>query len=414
MGPGILAGMQGISAPGDVLAALVAKGVDIRQPQTVDIGPEVDPDRVSGDGVTIYPGCRIYGAQTVVSAGVTLGSEGPVTVQNVRMGPGVSLAAGYAARSVFLEGAGMGANFHVREGCLLEEQASGAHCVGIKQTILLPFVTLGSLINFCDALMSGGTSRKDHSEVGSSYIHFNFTPDGDKSTPSLFGDVVHGVLLDQPAIFLGGQGGAVGPISVGFGSVAGAGSVVRSDVAAGRLVVPAPPPAISAERVPADYRSVNRLVAKNLLYLAQLQALGAWHEHVRAPYFDAQPLGPLVAEGALEMLDLARRERVSRLNGMLAKVPDGNPAVAALRTHLPSVCRLLTSPAPPPDPALLATLTGPASSGVGYLAAIQGLSAADRTQVAGWLGGLVDAAWAHLTEVLPGVARLPRFEFCLP
>ena len=49
--------------------------------------------------------------------------------------------------------------------------------------------------------MSGGTSRRDHSEVGSSYIHFNFTPDGDKTTPSLFGDVVHGVLLDQPAVF---------------------------------------------------------------------------------------------------------------------------------------------------------------------------------------------------------------------
>ena len=30
--------------------------------------------------------------------------------------------------------------------------------------------------------MAGGTSRKDHSEVGSSYIHFNFTPDGDKTT----------------------------------------------------------------------------------------------------------------------------------------------------------------------------------------------------------------------------------------
>ena len=61
----------------------------------------------------------------------------------------------------------MGLGAQVREGCILEEEANGAHCVGIKQTILFPFVTLGSLINFCDCLMAGGTSRKDHSEAGS-------------------------------------------------------------------------------------------------------------------------------------------------------------------------------------------------------------------------------------------------------
>jgi len=30
----------------------------------------------------------------------------------------------------------------------------------------------------------------------------------------LFGDVPRGVMLNQPPIFLGGQGGAVGPIRV--------------------------------------------------------------------------------------------------------------------------------------------------------------------------------------------------------
>ena len=130
----------------------------------------------------------------------------------------------------------------MREGCLLEEEAGGAHCVGLKQTILFPFVTLGSLINFCDCLMAGGTSRQDHSEVGSSYIHFNYTPDGDKTTASLFGDVPRGVMLDQPPIFLGGQGGAVGPVRVGFGTVVTAGSVLRGDVLEdGKLVAIAPP-----------------------------------------------------------------------------------------------------------------------------------------------------------------------------
>jgi len=82
----------------------------------------------------------------------------------------------------------------VREGCLLEEEANGAHTVGLKQTILFPFVTLGSIVNFCDILMAGGTDRRNHSEVGSSYIHFNYTPNQDKATASLIGDVAYGVM----------------------------------------------------------------------------------------------------------------------------------------------------------------------------------------------------------------------------
>ena len=171
---------------------LVDKGVEIPNPLTLDIGPEVDIDRISESGVTIYPGCRIYGEKTVISSGSRLGYEGPVTIDNCQLGRDVELRAGFFSRSVFLDKAGMGLGAQVREGCILEEEAGGAHCVGLKQTILFPFVTLGSLINFCDCLMAGGTSRRNHSEVGSSYIHFNFTPDGDKTTPSLIGDVPEG------------------------------------------------------------------------------------------------------------------------------------------------------------------------------------------------------------------------------
>ena len=89
--------------------------------------------------------------------------------------------------------------------------------------------------------MTGGTDRVNHSEVGSSYIHFNYTPDGDKCTPSLFGDVPRGVMLDQPPIFLGGQGGAAGPVRVGFGTVVVAGCILREDILEDqRLVVVGP------------------------------------------------------------------------------------------------------------------------------------------------------------------------------
>ncbi len=392
----------------DKVEALIARGVEIPNPFTVDIGPDVDVERISGDGVRIEPGCRIHGARTVISSGVRLGEEGPVTVKDVRMGPDVRLKAGYAENAVFLARAGMGYAGHVREGCLLEEEAGTAHCVGLKQTILFPFVTLGSLINFCDVLMAGGTSRRDHSEVGSSYIHFNFTPDGDKTTPSLFGDVPRGVLLDRPPIFLGGQGGAVGPVEVGFGSVIGAGSVLRSDVPDGQLVLVGAPPAIRTPIRTPDHRSAYRITAKNLAYLGQLCALQAWYSQVRRPFFAAQPLGEHVFEGAMEMLRLAKRERAARLTAMVAKVePDGGGSRSLLRERIDEVLAdYAGTPGSAPDTAFLDGLGRAATDGVGYVAAVQALGPDGAAAATGWLQGIVDGLSASSAALLPTLARL--------
>ena len=144
-------------------------------------------------------------------------------------------------------------------------------------------MTLGSLINFCDVLMAGGTSRKDHSEVGSGFIHFNFTPwgkAGDKATPSLVGDAVDGVLLRQKRIFLGGSSGLVGPRAVGYGSITGAGQVVRRDVGPGRLVVHTSAAVDEPLDSPRDER-IDKVVGKNVTYIANLHALRAWYAGVR-------------------------------------------------------------------------------------------------------------------------------------
>ncbi|MBK8259758.1 MAG: hypothetical protein IPK80_00205 [Nannocystis sp.] len=99
-----------------------------------------------------------------------------MTVRDAVLGEGARIDGGFAEGAVLLRGASAGADAHLRAGTLMEEESSTAHAVGLKHTILLAFVTLGSLINFCDALVAGGTSRRDHSEVGSGYIHFNYTP----------------------------------------------------------------------------------------------------------------------------------------------------------------------------------------------------------------------------------------------
>ena len=302
------------------IALLLKKGVDIPNPLTLDVGDDVPVDQISAKGVTLYPGCRIYGKRTVISAGSKLGYEAPATVENCQLGAGVELKGGFFSNSVFLEKANMGMGAHVREGCILEEEAGGAHCVGLKQTILFPFVTLGSLINFCDCLMAGGTSRQNHSEVGSSYIHFNFTPDADKTTPSLIGDVPRGVMLNQPPIFLGGQGGIVGPLRLGYGNVVAAGCVLRNDHPESNQLIYETACAGGVKNfVPAAYPGFRRIVENNILYLANLAALEAWYREVRKPFLEAQEFGSLLYAGVMDQLSLARKERVKRLQAMAEK-----------------------------------------------------------------------------------------------
>lgn len=305
----------------DSIIKLINKGVDIPNPLTVDLGDEVNINFISGKNVKIYPGCRIYGKETVISAGTRIGYETPVTIDNCQLGSGVELKGGYFNKSVFLEKANMGSGAQVREGCILEEEANGAHCVGLKQTILFPFVTLGSLINFCDCLMAGGTSRKDHSEVGSSYIHFNYTPDGDKTTASLIGDVPRGVMLNKPPIFLGGQGGIVGPSNIGYGNVVAAGSILRNDfpednkLIAGKIHSPK-----IVNFTPGTYAGLGRIVSNNIKYIANLIALEQWYINIRRPFFDKQEFGSLIYEGLLNKLLLAKKERVKRLQILAEKI----------------------------------------------------------------------------------------------
>ncbi|MCX8033124.1 MAG: UDP-N-acetylglucosamine pyrophosphorylase [Thermoleophilia bacterium] len=318
--------MAGIERDSLAVMRLIEKGATVPDPQSVYIAPEVDLDRISADGLVIYPGCRIHGKDTVVCSGVILGAEGPVTLENCAVGSGVELKGGYFRASVFLDRVVLGSGSHVREGCLLEEEASGAHCVGLKQTILFPFVTLGSLVNFCDCLMAGGTSRRDHSEVGSSFVHFNYTPLGHKATASLFGDVPQGVMLRQPRIFLGGQGGVVGPVRVAYGTVLAAGSILRHDVLEpGRLVVASMPEAGQRDWKP-ETRGLGRVLRNNFYYLANLAALRAWYEKVRRRFLVQTDLGKLVYEQALAVLSGATDERIRRLRELAELVGAAGPA----------------------------------------------------------------------------------------
>src|SRR6056297_117292 len=269
----------------DLRATLLSKGVQMLVPESVELGADVDPERISGDNVIIHAGCKIFGADTFIGAGAEIGLEAPATIDSCQVGPNVKLNGGFFSQAVFLEGAACGSCAHVRSGTFLEEGASIAHSVGLKQAILFPYVTLGSLINFCDCLMAGGTSPKNHSEVGSAYIHFNFTPQQDKATASLIGEVPDGVMLDKRPIFLGGQGGLVGPCRLAYGITIAAGTIYRKDeLRPDRLIFGGSEKGGNIAYKPGVYRNVKRIFLNNLIYIGNLMALGKWYREVRAQF----------------------------------------------------------------------------------------------------------------------------------
>jgi hypothetical protein len=304
---------------------LLKKGVRMTAPFSVEIGDEVNLSRISGS-LVIYGAARIYGKNTLISPNVKLGYEAPVTLMDCQLGEAAELRGGYFANSVFLNKATMGSNAQVRSGCLLEEESGGNHSIGLKQTILFPFVQLGSLVNFCDCLMAGGTSRRNHSEVGSSYIHFNYTPQQDKATPSLIGDVPRGVMLSASPIFLGGQGGIVGPAQIDYGTVIPAGIIYRQDYTVGEKHTPLSVSNLRLKKmVPGVYGDISRKVRGNIEYVANLLALRQWYCYVRRDFFACQKHGDALYSGVCDVLDGAIAERLKQLS-QFARNLDNSPA----------------------------------------------------------------------------------------
>jgi hypothetical protein len=378
---------------------LIKKGVKIASPAALEIGPEVDIDRISGDGVVISAGCKIFGADTLILPGAKLGYEAPVTVDDCQIGPDVELKGGYFNRSVFLANAKCALGSHVREATILEEQASIAHTVSLKHTILLPFVTLGSLINFCDCLMAGGTSRQNHSEVGSSYIHFNFTPNQDKATPSLIGDVPRGVMLNQRPIFLGGQGGMVGPCRLGFGITVAAGTIIRKDEPrSGRLIFGGAGKGGNVAYEPGKLRMAQKIIGNNINYIANLVALKHWYQQVRG-LFVARRFPAALLNGLNQNVSLAIAERINRLEAVYSKKSEAG--WSELKGFLSS------SPSNPADAESMESFLetvhkGIAAGGKDYIGVIQGLAPADSAKGTRWLQGIVDHIMEEARMMMPG------------
>ena len=322
------------------LRNLLERGVHIPDLNLVHITRDVKLENIA-PGCTIYPFVRITGSKTQIHSGARIGVRGgPVILENsligenavigdlgqvtlidTVVGPKSVLGAGVAEQAVFLGKETMindfttGYGFRVRKGSLYEEDASSAQHTDTKMTILFPWTTLGSDINFCDALLAGGTGPElgSFSEVGSGTIHFNYSIRGDKATASLFGDVFQGVFLDQERLFIGGNNSLLGPVKADFGTMTAAGARIKGKLPKG-LNYGHSLPKGTVDYDARIFSGVSGIVKNQVNVLAELIALVNWYKQVRINCAAQATEQKFLYESGLRMIELNYQERLHQLN----------------------------------------------------------------------------------------------------
>src|SRR5262249_58870796 len=125
---------------------LEAQGVTFVDRRQTYVDESADVSRICR-GAVLYPGTRLIGAQTFVGPGAKVGTEGPAVLENAIIGENAEVASGYLKEAVMLRNARVGSSAHIRGGTLLEEEASPAHAVGLKHTVLMSLVRMGWSVN---------------------------------------------------------------------------------------------------------------------------------------------------------------------------------------------------------------------------------------------------------------------------
>ena len=296
------------------VARLRERGVDVWGPERVYIGPDVPLEAVQPGAVLIN--ATITGKDVGIGTRSRIGLSGGATIHNCQLGERVEIGAGLFENATLLDDARVRGFAEFREGTLLEEQAEVGHNVGLKNTVLTVAVVAGSLINFCDVFMTGGTSRNDHSEIGSGTVHFNFDPRGDKFG-SLIGDAT-GVLLRSSRIFVGGNCGLVAPLHLGFGSVLAAGSILRRDLAQSQLSYGEASVGQTGHFDPEVYYDLRHKVFTTAKLIGTMHAMRAWYLMVRIAFADTGRI--TLYRSAEQRIATHIRHRVNEFKKVIVKL----------------------------------------------------------------------------------------------
>ena len=304
----------------------------------VCLGREV-PLKNIGDGVTLHPFCRITGEQTKIYAksqigpggAVTIenstvgsesviGNQGPVTLSETITGPKTVLGSGEAEQAVLLgketefNDFSTGVGFRIRKGSLYEEDASSAQHTDTKMTILFPWVTLGSNVNLCDLILSGGVGPElgNFTEVGSGTVHFNFTIRGDKATASLFGNIPEGLFLKEKRLFIGGNNSLLGPLQAEFGALTAAGVRIAGNLKEG-LNLGRGLPLGHRDYDPRIFSKTKEIIGQQVTYIGHLVALYHWYREIRFRSVPTNPERLALYQGGQRMLVLNIQEGIAQI-----------------------------------------------------------------------------------------------------
>jgi len=299
--------------------ALLQRGVRMPAPEAVVL-EDLDPRRIA-PGVTLHPGTTLRGRRTLLGQGTELGLAGGGCFQDIGCGPRVRLWGGHHQEAVYLDDVQLRGHAEVRAGTLIEEACQGGQHLGFKMTVLLSNTVVGSLVNFCDAIVAGGTSAERHSEIGSCTALYNYSPQGDKWA-SIFGDPFDGLVERSAPVFVGGQTQVVSPVRIGPGTVIPAGGAVRRDVPGGRIYAEAGPVMDQPFEV-GLYGPLRRKLDTTFAFIGALAALAAWYELVRESWArGAQaPFHAGLYRLAVEQLRAGVDERIGRLDRLVDKLP---------------------------------------------------------------------------------------------
>ncbi len=389
---------------------LQRRGVDAWGPERVYVCEDVDLDRIETGAVIRQ--ATLSGASLSIAGGARIGVSGHAEVRDCQIGRDAELGAGLYEGATLLEGVRVRGSAEIRPGTLLEEQAEAAHCVAMKNTTFTACCVAGSVINFCDLFLSGGRSRRDHTEIGSGAVHFNFDPRGDK-WGSLIGGI-RGVLLRSDPVFVGGNCGLVGPVEVGFGAVIAAGSVIRKDAPSNALVAAS---AASVTRPKFDrriYGSLKPRVLATAKLIGTLRALDAWYAKVRLP--SARGSERRLYESARRQIATQAEERIHRISKIVAKLPESirrvsKPGGSAARPRIAehrllverweALRKALEAPVDPGSPpeAFADAYAKGRGSGRSHLGALQSV-AVEVEETAEWLEAIVADIVCHAEDAL--------------
>ena len=191
-------------------------GVFIHMPEAVRIGPDV----VLEPGARVQGPCQILGASRIAAHAEV---EAFCHLNNASLGEGAVVRSFSHLENAVLEaGAIAGPYARLRPGARLEKGSRVGNFVEVKNATLGPGAKAGHLTYLGDAHIGEGAN------IGAGTITCNY--DGHKKHRTTIG----------PGAFIGSNTALVAPVTIGKGSIVGAGSTITKDVPENTLALTRP------------------------------------------------------------------------------------------------------------------------------------------------------------------------------